>query len=165
MRAELYWVKDLPCRLAILPHPRGGEWLEDEIRSIRSQGVEILVSLLTPDETAELGLDQEAACCASTGVEFLPLPIEDRSVPEDLQAARALIERLAADLRNGRTAGIHCRVGIGRSALIAACVLTRLGFAPDDAFRLISTARGCPVPDTDAQQTWVLEFAQGRVNK
>jgi hypothetical protein len=34
MRAELYWIEGpWPSQLAILPRPRGGEWLEDEIRS------------------------------------------------------------------------------------------------------------------------------------
>ena len=56
MLAEVHWIKGLPCRLAILPRPRSGDWLEDEIRSLRGQGIDVLVSLLTPDETAELGL-------------------------------------------------------------------------------------------------------------
>ncbi len=69
MLAEVYWIKDIAWRLAILPRPRSGEWLEDEIRSLRAQGIDVLVSLLTPDETAELELEQEAACCASTGID------------------------------------------------------------------------------------------------
>lgn len=102
MLAEIYWIKPLPYRLAIMPRPRGGEWLEDEIRSLRAQGIDVLVSLLTPDEIAELELEHEAPCCASAGIEFLSLPIEDRSVPPDPQAARELIERLAVDLRGGK---------------------------------------------------------------
>ncbi len=31
MLAEVYWIKGLPWHLAILPRPRGGEWLGDEI--------------------------------------------------------------------------------------------------------------------------------------
>ncbi len=161
MLAEVYWIKGIAWRLAILPRPRSGEWLEDEIRSLRSQGIDVLVSLLTPDEVAELELEQEAACCASTGIEFLSLPIEDRSVPPDPHAATVLIERLATDLRGGKAVGIHCRVGIGRSALVAACVLARLGMDINDAFRISGQARGCTVPDTQEQATWADQFASG----
>ena len=163
MLAELYWVKNLPYRLAIMPRPRAGEWLEDEIASLRRQGVDVIVSLLTPEETTELELEQEAACCRSAGIEFLSLPIEDRSVPPDPNAARILIERLAGELRAGKAVAIHCRVGIGRSALVAACVLAGLGINTDDAFGLIGEARGCSVPDTDEQVEWVHRFSHGPV--
>ena len=57
MRAELYWIEGpWPGRLAIVPRPRGGEWLEDEIRSWKQAGVNVVVSLLTNDEITELGL-------------------------------------------------------------------------------------------------------------
>jgi len=160
MFAEVYWIKGIAWRLAILPRPRSGEWLEDEIRSLRAQGIDVLVSVLTPDETAELELEQEAACCTSAGIEFLSLPIEDRSVPPDPQAARELIERLATDLRGGKAVGIHCRVGIGRSALVVACVLAKLGMNTNDAFGLITQARGCAVPDTQEQAAWAAGFAR-----
>ena len=163
MLAEIYWIKNVPYRLAIMPRPRAGEWLEDEIASLRRQGVDVIVSLLTPEETAELELEQEAACCRAADIEFLSLPIEDRSVPPDPQAARVLIDRLAADLRNGRAAAIHCRVGIGRSALIATCVLARLGMSTTDAFRLIGEARHCTVPDTPEQAEWTDKFARGLI--
>ncbi|NLE61994.1 MAG: tyrosine protein phosphatase [Planctomycetes bacterium] len=161
MLAEIYWIKPLLYRLAIMPRPRGGEWLGDEIASLRRQGVDVIVSLLTADEIAELGLEQEAECCRSAGIEFLSLPIEDRSVPPDPQAARELIERLAVDLRGGKAVAIHCRAGIGRSALVAACILARLGVATTDAFRAIGQARRCAVPDTPEQIDWTDKFVVG----
>lgn len=154
MRASIYWIAESPYRLAILPRPRGGEWLEDEIRSLRSQGVDVLVSVLTPAETVELGLQREAECSAATGMDFAALPIEDRGIPTDLSAATTLIKRLAGDLRNGKAVAIHCRAGIGRSGMIAACVLGRVGMAVDEAFTLLAAARGCGVPDTDEQREW-----------
>ena len=163
MLAELYWIKTLPHRLAIMPRPRGGEWLADEIASLRRQGVDVIVSLLTPDEIAELGLEQETDCCHLAGIEFVSMPIEDRSVPPDPRAARALIERLASNLKDGKAVAIHCRVGIGRSALVAACVLAKLEVATTEAFRVIGEARHCSVPDTDEQAEWADEFARGLI--
>jgi len=47
VKAELYWVQAVGAgRRAIMPHPRGGGWLEDEIRSLREDGLEALASLL-----------------------------------------------------------------------------------------------------------------------
>ena len=53
---------------------------------------------------------------------------------------------------------IHCRAGIGRSSLIAACVLVRAGHDVNSAFDTIAKARGVEVPDTEAQRAWVSTF-------
>jgi hypothetical protein len=64
MRAEIYWIPgSWPGRLGIVPRPRGGDWLEDEIRAWRDAGLDVAVSLLTPDEAAELGLECEEEQC------------------------------------------------------------------------------------------------------
>jgi len=61
--------------LAISPRPRGGDWLDDEIAAWRKAGLEVVVSLLTPDEAAELGLLQEAELSETHGLQFLTHPI------------------------------------------------------------------------------------------
>ena len=55
MHTELHWV-EAPSfgRLAIAARPRGGDWLEDEIREWRDSGVDHVVSLLTPPEANDL---------------------------------------------------------------------------------------------------------------
>ena len=51
MKAELSIVDGpWPGRLAIVPRPRGGDWLEDEVRAWREAGVDIVVSALEADE-------------------------------------------------------------------------------------------------------------------
>ena len=63
---------------------------------------------------------------------------------------------LRARHRAGHSIGVHCRMGIGRSSLLLAALLVRSGTSPEDAFQLISAARGLPVPDTDEQRQWLL---------
>ena len=64
MRAEIFWIAGvIQGRLAVLPRPRGGDWLEDEVKSLRQAGVDVLVCLLTSEEMAELNIVEEAACC------------------------------------------------------------------------------------------------------
>jgi protein-tyrosine phosphatase len=55
---------------------------------------------------------------------------------------------------------VHCRQGIGRSSLVAACVLVISGESPQSAFEHIERARGRSVPDTAEQKEWVTSFAR-----
>jgi hypothetical protein len=58
MRTELYRIEGpWPGRLAIVPRPRGGDWLEDEIASWRRGGIDMVVSTLTEQESVELDLE------------------------------------------------------------------------------------------------------------
>src|SRR5260221_13395255 len=76
MRTELYWVPGpWPGRLAIMPRPRGGDWVDEEIQSWRRTGVDRVVSLLTPDEVADLSLADEEGLCRVKGIQFFSFPI------------------------------------------------------------------------------------------
>ncbi len=161
MRAEIYPISGIPNgRMAVLPRPRGGDWLAEEIASLRQAGVDCLVALVTQEEINELDLGNEAVLCAANDIAFLSFPIEDRSVPASAKEVHALARKLAALVETGKFLAVHCRQGVGRSALLVACVLVALGEDVDRAFSRISAARGCPVPDTEKQRAWVLRFAQ-----
>src|SRR5215472_3508891 len=57
MKPDLFWIPGpWRGRLAVATRPRGGDWLEDELRSWREAGVDLSVSLLEPDEAAQLDL-------------------------------------------------------------------------------------------------------------
>lgn len=160
MKAEIYWVDGVrPGKLALLPRPRGGDWLEEEIQSLKLSGADVLVSLLTPEEVEELDIVAEPECCAAAGVEFISFPIMDREVPESIREARSLVRALVAHLGEERAVAIHCRQGIGRAGLISACVLVALGEKPQKALERVSRARGRAVPDTEEQAKWVRQFA------
>lgn len=116
------------------------------------------MSLLTSEEIAELGLEEEEAACRKAGLEFRSLPIPDRQVPAGnaLPFARGLHEALS----RGHSIAIHCRMGIGRSSLIAAAVLQLCGVAPEEALSRLSASRGLTVPDTEEQRRWILDLAR-----
>ncbi|HYN88465.1 MAG TPA: dual specificity protein phosphatase family protein [Ardenticatenaceae bacterium] len=161
MRSVVYWIPTAsPGRLAIVPRPRPGDWLEDEIRSWRDAGIDAVVSLLTPGESFELGLHAEAAICGAHQIEFLPFPVQDRQVPLSKAAFLELVESIGRRLDQGRAVAIHCRMGVGRSAMLAAAVLVRQGDDPERAFRHVAEARGVDVPDTVAQRQWVEDLAR-----
>ncbi len=154
-----YWIDAGSCRLAILPRPRGWDWLEDDVAAARRSGVDVIVSALTEAEKQELGLSEEAKCCKESTIEFLSFPIEDGSLPVSEGGLNAFIDSLDERVKQGKSIAIHCRAGIGRSPLLCACLLVRQGFSPESAFQKIQEARGCAVPDTAEQRKWVESFA------
>ncbi len=157
----IYWLDGpWPGRLAIVARPRGDEWLTDEIGQWRHRGIDVVVSLLTPRESRELGLGQEAVISAQQGIEFIPFPIPDRDVPASLDAMQNLVAKVTAWLMQGKNVAIHCRQGIGRSALLAASLLVSAGVEVEHAFQQIEAARGVAVPDTPEQRQWVVQFAR-----
>ena len=162
MRAEVYPISDCPAgRLAIMPRPRAGDWLEDEAASWRRQGLDTVVSLLENSEVAELGLADEQAACERTGLRFVRFPLPDRGVPSSAEAVSELVSALVAELRAGRGVGIHRRIGVGRSASLAACVLAVLGVPVEVAWAAVGRSRGLSVPDTPTQRVWVTDWFTG----
>jgi protein-tyrosine phosphatase len=160
MYTKLFWI-DGPWqgKLAISARPRGSDWLDDEMRAWRMAGVDAVVSLLTPDEAEDLGLERERAESEANRIEFFSLPIVDRSTPASESEVARLLNSLDRRLREGKNVAIHCRQGIGRSSLISAALLVETGVAPAEAFAIISRARGVPVPETPEQAAWLDSFA------
>lgn len=161
MRVRIHWIDGVTFgRVGIMPRPRGGDWLEDEVRSLCASGVDVVVSLLEREEITELDVVNEQAFCETNGIRFLSFPIKDRGVPPLNRETVDFIRMLAEILSEGKTVVIHCRQGVGRSALIAASVLVVKGLDVNLAFERVAAARGCPVPDTQEQREWVDKFAR-----
>jgi protein-tyrosine phosphatase len=160
MQPEIYWIKDFDLgHLAIMPRPRAGDWLEDEIKALREEGVDILVSLLTLTEVYELDLKEENRLCDEKGIELISFPIKDRQVPS-LAQAQKLSQSLLTEMKSGKKVAIHCRMGIGRSAVMVASILVCSGIAPAMAYQMVAKSRGLVVPDTEEQKRWLETFAQ-----
>lgn len=162
MSADFYPIDLDGYSLAIMPRPRAGDWLEDEISHWQRRGVQVVISMLEPAEVAELGLQDEALLCAKQGIDFLSFPIPDRGVPPKPALLDDFLTPLVARLKAGDSIAVHCRAGIGRSALVAACLLSRAGVAFERIFPAISRARGLAVPDTQEQEQWTQTFARRR---
>jgi len=161
MKPEIYWI-DGPWqgRLAIVGRPRGNDWLEDEVLAWKASGIDAVVSLLTADEESELGLESEESLSKSNGILYASYPVPDRSVPRDFGGSVRLIREIEGWLAEGKNVALHCRQGIGRSAVLAACLLVSAGIHPDTAFMRLREARGCAVPETEDQRQWVLQFSR-----
>jgi protein-tyrosine phosphatase len=94
-------------------------------------------------------------------IELLHLPaIEFAALsPATLQRGVAFV---IARLRDGRRVLVHCSRGIGRSAMLALCVLVECGHAPIDALALTKRRRGCVSPSRVQFEAWATWLATHR---
>lgn len=162
MKATIYSIEmAAPDRIAIVARPRGDDWLCDELTALSGEGVDVLVSMLTEEESRELGLESESEICEAAAIRFINIPIPDRSVPPDSERFLQAVEILAQLVREGKFVAVHCRAGIGRSSVLAVAILARLGWETNDAFDAVESARGCSIPDTPEQRQWVIQNVPG----
>ena len=153
---RIYWTNNLqPGNLGLMARPRGNDWLPDELQKLKMDGTDILVSLLENSELAELELQEEPTICEALSIRFISFPIKDRSVPTNSRAFITLVEYLDTELEKGNKVVIHCRMGIGRTGMLAAGLLIKRGFDTNSAFKLLSNVRTIDMPDTVEQLEWV----------
>ena len=160
MIAEVFWTKEKhPGRIALVPRPRGGDWLEDEATAWADAGLDVIVSMLDAEEIQSFKLENEGEFCESNGIEFFSFPVTDRSVPATDETFFRCLEKLKKLLLQGKNIGIHCRQSIGRAPLLAAVLMILFGIEPSEAFRQLSLVRGVEVPETNEQREWAQQFA------
>ncbi|MBL8216956.1 MAG: dual specificity protein phosphatase family protein [Bryobacterales bacterium] len=125
----------------------------------KRSGVDTVLSFLTREEERDLDLLQEAAQAHGQGMNFLSYPIPDRQVPISESDLARFLAKLDAELSAGRNVVMHCRQGIGRTGLVAGCLLVTKSLDPEVAVSRLSDVRGIPLPETPEQRQWIDRFA------
>ena len=111
--------------------------------ALAAQGVRAVVDLRA--EAAD-----DAAALAQAGIAFLHLP-----TPDHHAVARADLDRGVAFVRGAEgRAVVHCREGVGRSALLALCVLVEGGLKPLAALELAKDRRWQVSPSPAQHAAW-----------
>ena len=164
MGTQLHWVEGpWPGQLAMAARPRGGDWLEDEIAAWQRCGVDTVVSLLEGAEEAELDLAGERAAVLVRGMSFRSLPTVDRGVPDHEGDWLKAVSILNEELGRGKNVVVHCRQGVGRTGLLAGCLLMAQGYGSAEAVAKLTDARGVAVPETAGQRIWLDQHAESFV--
>jgi len=152
MVAQPYWINR---ELAIVPRPRGGDWLCDEMVALRNAGIDVVVSMLEETESTDLGLVREKVEVERAGLGFVNFPIPDRGVPGNDQRFQDFLDGLVEQMEKGKKVGVHYRACIGRASVTTTSLLIRSGIPAAKAWLQVEAARGFPVPDTREQREWV----------
>lgn len=145
--------------ITMMPKPLGNQQLAPYVEYLKSKEINILVSLLQYHEVSSYGLVNEGFECEANGIEFINLQIKDHDVPQFFLPFNQLAEKLVSDIKKGKNIAIHCYAGIGRTGLLTASILMKLGDQIDEALMSLSKARGIRMPETIQQITWLHRYA------
>ncbi len=98
------------------------------------------------------------------GIELLHLPTEDtRAI--SLEKIRHGVRFVSDALDRGEAVLVHCQHGIGRSALLALCVLVARGDPPLVAMERAKSARRAVSPSPDQLQAFVAFAAEVKAER
>jgi len=118
-----YWV--VPGRLLVGEHPGSRSRAQSmaRLRRFLEAGVTCFIDLTEPREMA--GYEMLLPFETPTGrrVEYLREPIVDHGVPADRETMGRIVAMIDGALDTGHCVYVHCRAGIGRSAMAAGCWL------------------------------------------
>lgn len=138
--------------------------LTTDIDALAALAPSTVVSLLQRDELLFLlGMNEPGtgffARMGNRGFVHRHFPIRNGGVPDGMYKFAALIDALCDELAAGRTIVLHCVAGHGRTGLVAAACLVRLGVAPEDAVAAVRRRRPGTI-ETAAQEAFVGEYAR-----
>lgn len=164
-----YWV--VPGRLLVGEHPGSQSRAEamDRLRRFLVSGVTCFVDLTEPDELPSYEPLLPYAAPDGRRIEYFREPIRDHDVPAGPETVSRAIELIDGALESGHVVYLHCRAGIGRSALVAGCWIASRGAGTDAleqlqfVWRQSERARRWPaVPETDEQAEFVRDWSRRR---
>eukprot|EP01063_Lacrimia_lanifica_P012176 TRINITY_DN1878_c0_g1_i1.p1 TRINITY_DN1878_c0_g1~~TRINITY_DN1878_c0_g1_i1.p1 ORF type:complete len:370 (+),score=109.58 TRINITY_DN1878_c0_g1_i1:40-1149(+) len=123
-----------------------------------------IVCLLNPSELRCLGVppDTYKELCGQLGIEFVHYPmIEMAAPPHPSDLDRDVVAPMVREVLRGGSVLIHCRGGVGRAGLQAACMVLRLGEAAsaDEAVAIIRQRRDPRAVESQTQLTFVNKYA------
>jgi len=148
--------------------------LPSDLQRLREHfGCRMLVCLLNEAELRTLGVRcdyQETVVRA--GLQFVHYPViegagaADRGEPREMEAAHAIIETIVRGIMANVNVVMHCRGGVGRAGMMAACSLLLLGEADtaEKAIALVRRRRCKQAVETRRQEEFV-SFYEAFISK
>lgn len=132
----------------------------EDMQTLAQQGTNVIAPLIEDFEFDLLGMDGYHDAAATHLIEIAPYPIPDQHAPHDPRDFAAYIDELMTHLLDGRSVVVHCRGGLGRAGLTAACLLVQGGLNPEDAIALVRDTRSPHAIETAQQEQFIHDFAR-----
>jgi protein-tyrosine phosphatase len=132
---------EIPGRLLLHSMPGRYEAIDSVWHQVKKEAVRAIVCLAEKNEIREKAFDYALALDTGTvPCSVLHFEIPDRDAPQDRNGFWVLATGIANRLQSGECVLIHCAGGVGRTALLAVCVLLALGQPATEARSAVSRA-------------------------
>lgn len=132
-----------------------------DLDAIRTWGACVLVSLMEAHEFNDVGVStiELSRRAGKLGIEWIHAPIADGSIPsqEFLCQWRLIVPRIRELLDAGQSIVFHCLGGLGRTGMMAACLLIEMGAAPLDSVLAVRAARPGAI-ENRSQEDFVINY-------
>ena len=165
-----YWAE--PGRLLVgeFPGSRSRADTMDRLKQVLAAGVTQFVDLTDAAELPSYEALLPFATPSGRRVQYMRESIPDHGVP----GSTVMMERIVATLRNAVDAGevvyLHCRAGIGRSAMVAGCYFVERGMSAEAALDALQkcwkqsakSQHWVCIPETEEQYEYIREWARHR---
>lgn len=144
--------------IASCPGKIDEKWCRDlgvDLQHTINCGVNVIICLLEWAEMAELGLVDYPHIAQRCGICFYHFPVIDGRAPKQ-KHLNSLLTILSNDFNEGKHIMIHCRCGLGRAGVIAACSLLHCGMDPEMAIQFVRSHRPKAI-QTDRQEKCIYD--------
>lgn len=142
------------------PGPLTNRVKDFAVKHLNTLGVEIVVNLLSESENKVHALKNQRKTYEALNIQLEEFPIQDFNTPASSDNFKKLIRFLRDEVIAGKSIGIHCMAGVGRTGILVVSLLGALGMGTQEAMQHVSLHRECKIPDTEEQMQWLQEFNQ-----
>ncbi|XP_074765473.1 cyclin-dependent kinase inhibitor 3 [Athene noctua] len=135
--------------------------LQKDIEELKNYGTQDIFVLCTRGELLKYRVPNLIDAYQQHGICVHHYPIPDGDAP-DIAKCLKILEELRSCLESNRKTIIHCYGGLGRSCLIAACLLLQLldALAPQEAIESLRNLRGSGAIQTIKQYNYLHDFRE-----
>ncbi|KAM4625603.1 cyclin-dependent kinase inhibitor 3 isoform 2-T2 [Polymixia lowei] len=135
--------------------------LQRDVEELQNQGVQDVFVFCTGGELHKYRVPSLLEAYRQRGFKVHHMPFPDGGAPE-LEHCCQILEALQVNLADNRRTVIHCYGGLGRSGLIAACLLLQLSvtMTANKAIEILRDLRGGGAIQTVKQYNFLHEFRE-----
>lgn len=117
-----------------------------------------ICTLLQPHEIYRFNLTNYLELCEKSGINLILFPIKDEMIPENKEKFNEIIEILLSEITAGKNILIHCKHGKGRTGLMAAAILIKMGYSKDEALEILKKSKPTKSAQHKIQQNFLDEY-------